>query len=109
VESKLKVKEEQEQETAKLLPEFEFGKAKKRIIFQVDEGHRSQYTATKYRVDLRHFLDFIKIHNLQVLLDLGKEAIQELVIKYARSMRDNPEKKYSRCKQPYCCSSLLHE
>ena len=55
---------------------------KKRLIFQVDEGHRSQYTANKYRGDFRHFLD------LEVLLDLGKEAIQEL--------SDNQEKKYSR-------------
>jgi integrase len=30
------------------------------------------------------------------LLDLGKEAIQELVIKYARSLRDDPVKKNSR-------------
>lgn len=69
---------------------------RQRLIFQVDEGHRSKYTANKYRVDFRHFLDFVRIHDLDVLLDLGKEAIQELVIKYTRSLRDNPEKKYSR-------------
>jgi integrase len=69
---------------------------RQRLIFQVDERHRSQYTANKYRVDFRHFLDFVRIHDLDVLLDLGKEAIQELVIKYTRSLRDNPEKKYSR-------------
>ena len=66
------------------------------LIFQVDEGHRSQYTANKYRVDFRHFLDYIRIQDLEVLLDLGKEAIQELVNKYAKSLRDNPDKKYSR-------------
>jgi hypothetical protein len=68
----------------------------KRLIFQVDEGHRSQYTATKYRVDFKHFLDYIRIHDREVLLDLGKEVVQELVIKYTLSLRDNPEKKYSR-------------
>jgi len=67
-----------------------------RIIFQVDEGHKSPYTEYKYRVDFNHFLNFIRIHDLDVLLDLGKEAIQELVIKYTRSLRDNAEKKYSR-------------
>ena len=66
------------------------------LIFQVDEGHHSQFTANKYRVDFRHFLDYIKIQDLEVLLDLGKDAIQELVIKYAKSLRDNPDKKYSR-------------
>jgi integrase len=65
-------------------------------IFQVDEGHRSPQTAYKYRLDFRRFLDDIKIYDLQVLLDLGKEAIQELVIKYTRSLRDDPVKKYSR-------------
>ena len=69
---------------------------RQQLIFQVDEGHRSQYTADKYRVDFRHFLDYIKIHDLEVLSDLGKEAIQELVIKYTISLRDNPQKKYSR-------------
>lgn len=67
-----------------------------RTIFQVDEGHHSKQTAAKYRTNFRHFLEFIRIHNLDVLLDLGKEAIQELVIKYTRSLRDNADKKYSR-------------
>ena len=86
--------ERQQDVITRLLPES--GNNKRRLIFQIDEGHRSRYTANKYRVDFRHFLDYIKIHDLEVLLDLGKEAIQELVIKYTRSLRDNPEKKYSR-------------
>ena len=68
----------------------------KRLIFEVDEGHNSKQTAAKYRTDFRLFLDYIKIYDYDVLLDLGKEAIQELVIKYAKSLRDNPIKKYSR-------------
>lgn len=67
-----------------------------RSIYQVDEGHRSKKTAEKYRTNFNLFLDYIKIHDLDVLLDLGKEAIQELVIKYTKDLRDNPEKKYSR-------------
>ena len=69
---------------------------KQRLIFQVDEGHRSKQTAIKYRNNFDHFLNFIRIHDLDVFLDLGKEAIQELVIKYVLSMRDDAEKKYSR-------------
>ena len=67
-----------------------------RVIFQIDEGHRSPQTAAKYKIHFKQFLDFIKIHDLEILLDLGKEAIQELVIRYTRSLRDNAEKKYSR-------------
>jgi integrase len=65
-------------------------------IFQVDEGHHSPNTAYKYRIDIGRFLEYIKIHDLEVLLDLGKEAIQELVIKYTKSLRDDPHKKYSK-------------
>ncbi len=61
-----------------------------RTIFQADEGHNSKQTAVKYRSNFHLFLNHIKIYDLDVLLDLGKEAIQVLVIKYARSLRDNP-------------------
>lgn len=69
---------------------------KHRLIFQVDQGHKSKQTAIKYRNNFDHFLNFIRIHDLDVFLDLGKEAIQELVIKYILSMRDDVEKRYSR-------------
>jgi integrase len=65
-------------------------------IFLVDEGHNSKETAAKYRTDFKLFLDYVKIYDLDVLLDLGKEALQVLVIKYVRSLRDDPVKKYSR-------------
>ena len=71
-------------------------KGNRKIIFQIDEGHRSPQTAAKYKIHFKQFLNFIKIHDLEILLDLGKEAIQELVIRYTRSLRDNAEKKYSR-------------
>ncbi|MGH9976215.1 MAG: tyrosine-type recombinase/integrase [Nitrososphaeraceae archaeon] len=69
---------------------------KQRLIFQVDEGHKSKQTAIKYRNNFDHFLNFIRIRELDVLLELGKEAIQELVIKYGLSIRDDVEKRYSR-------------
>ena len=69
---------------------------KQRLIFPVDEGHNSKQTAIKYRNNFVHFLNFIRIHDLDVFLDLGKEAIQELVIKYVLSMRDDANKRYSR-------------
>lgn len=69
---------------------------KQRLIIQVDQGHKSKQTAIKYRNNFDHFLNFIRIHDLDVFLDLGKEAIQELVIKYILSMRDDVKKRYSR-------------
>ena len=69
---------------------------KHRLIFQVDQGHKSKQTAIKYGNNFDHFLNFIRIHDLDVFLDLGNEAIQELVIKYILSMRDDVEKRYSR-------------
>lgn len=110
-EAKAEVEEEenkqQQQHEVSLVPTVGVDKSS-RLIFQVDEGHRSQYTANKYRVDFRHFLDFVRIHDLDVLLDLGKEAIQELVIKYTRSLRDNPEKKYSRSTVNNRVSAILY-
>ena len=70
--------------------------SKRRLIYPVGDGHRSPQTAAKYRKNFEHFLDYIRIHDLDVLLDLGREAIQELVMKFTLSLRDNAEKKYTR-------------
>lgn len=68
----------------------------RRVIYHVHEGHRSSQTAYKYTVNFRRFLDSVGIHDLEVLLDQGKEVLQEMVMKYTRSLRDSAEKKYSR-------------
>jgi hypothetical protein len=54
------------------------------------------------------FLDYVKIYDLQVLLDLGKEVIQELVIKYTKSLRDDPVKRYSRGTVNACISAIFY-
>ena len=85
------LKEQREQDGLASLTIIESTKLNlNRTIFQADEGHNSKQTAVKYRSNFHLFLNHIKIYDLDVLLDLGKEAIQELVIKYARSLRDNP-------------------
>jgi integrase len=105
----LKIKEEQQQQYEQsFVPKSGSGTTKTRRIFQVDEGHKSKQTAIKYRNNFDHFLNFIKIHDLDVLLDLGKEAIQELVIKYVLSMRDNVEKRYSRSTVNTNVSAILY-
>jgi hypothetical protein len=105
----LKVKEgRQQQHEQSFVLESGSGTTKTRRIFQVDEGHKSKQTAIKYRNNFDHFLNFIKIHDLDVLLDLGKETIQELVIKYVLSMRDNVEKRYSRSTVNTNVSAILY-
>jgi hypothetical protein len=79
-----------------------------RRIFQITDGHRSKQTREKYRNCFEHFLDYIRIHDLDVLLDLGKEAIQELVIKYVLSMRDNPDKRYTRSTVSIDVAAILY-
>ncbi len=81
---------------------------KQRRIFLVTEGHRSKKTEDKYRISFQHFLDYIRISDLDVLLDLGRNAIQELVIKYVLSLRDNPDKKYSRSTVNVYCASIFY-
>ena len=87
------------------LPTIESSKSS-RDIYQVDQGHRSKHTSA--RANFKQFLDYIKIYDLEVLLDLGKEAIQELVIKYAKSLRDNPDKKYSRATVDNRVAAILY-
>ena len=65
-------------------------------IFEVHEAHKSRQTAKKYRTNFKHFMNYLPstLRDLQVLLDVGKEGLQEWVIKYTLSLRDNAEKKY---------------
>jgi integrase len=81
---------------------------RQRIIFQVDEGHNSKETAYKYRNNFRLLRNYFKIHDLDVLLDLGKGAIQELVIKYVKSLRDDPIKKYKRATVDNRITAILY-
>ncbi|MPZ08509.1 MAG: hypothetical protein GEU26_19220, partial [Nitrososphaeraceae archaeon] len=104
----MQLKEEQQKQGQAIVPESGKFIEKQRRIYQVDEGHKSRQTAAKYRINFNHFLNFIRIHDLDVFLDLGKEAIQELVIKYVLSMRDNSEKRYSRSTVNNRVSAILY-
>ena len=87
--SELRQQQEDNDEAILLESTSKIGRTRRR--FQVDEGHRSLHTAYKYRIDFERFLDYVRIHDLDVLLDLGKEAIQELVNKYTKTLRDDPQ------------------
>jgi hypothetical protein len=88
--------------------QYQNQRQKQRRIFLVNEGHRFKKTEGKYRVTFRRFLDYIRIYDLDVLLDLGRDAIQDLVIKYVLLLRDNPQKKYSRGTVNVYCASIFY-
>jgi 5-methylcytosine-specific restriction endonuclease McrBC GTP-binding regulatory subunit McrB len=62
------LKEEQQPQKHKLPQQRQ-----RQEIYPVTEGLASPYTASKYRLDFAHFLDYIRIHDLEVLLDLGSD------------------------------------
>ena len=75
-------------------------------IYPVTEGVRSSLTRDKYRRDFNHFLDFIQIHDLQVLIDLGPKVIQEMIIKYIFELRDKQALKRATINGR--CTAILH-
>ena len=57
-------------------------------IYPVIEGLKSSYTKVAYRRNFNHFLDHIKIHDLQVLLEYNPKIIESFIIDYVRHLRD---------------------
>jgi integrase len=57
-------------------------------IYPVTEGIRSAQTADVYKRYFNHFLDYIKIHDLQVLLDFSPKVIKQMLIDYILYLRD---------------------
>jgi hypothetical protein len=57
-------------------------------IYPVTEGLKSSYTKIAYRRNFNHFLDYIKIHDLQVLLEYNPKIIESFIIDYVRHLRD---------------------
>ena len=77
-------------------------------IFPVIEGIPSKKTQISYQRCFNHFLDHIKIHDLQVLLDFSQKVIKQMVVDYILYLRD--ERKLSRATintTPFSNSSLL--
>jgi integrase len=57
-------------------------------IYPVTEGIRSAQTADVFKRYFNHFLDYIKIHDLQVLLDFSPKVIKQMLIDYILYLRD---------------------
>ena len=63
-------------------------------IHPVTEGVQSAQTADVYKRYLNHFLDHIKIHDLQVLLDFSPKVIKQMLVDYILYLKDE---KHTEC------------
>ncbi len=63
-------------------------------IYPVTEGIQSPHTLIAYRRNFKHFLDYIKIHDTEVLLECNPKIIESFIIDYIRHLRDSEELKH---------------
>lgn len=76
------------------------------VIYPVTEGINSSYTRQAYKTSFNRFQSVIKIHDLQVLRDLGPKVMEQMIIKYVINARD--VKKLSRASIQAECDAIYH-
>lgn len=57
-------------------------------IYLVTEGIQSPHTLIAYHRNFKHFMDYTKIHDLQVLLEYSPKIIESFIIDYIKHLRD---------------------
>ena len=57
-------------------------------IYPVTEGIQSPYTLIAYRRNFKHFMNHIKVQDLQVLLEYSPKVIESFIIDYIKHLRD---------------------
>jgi integrase len=78
-------------------------------IYPVTEGVESNQTKIVYQRLFNHFLDYVKIHDLQVLLDFSPKVIKQMIVDYVLWLRDEkPGKKLSRTSIKVHLAAILH-
>ena len=98
-------KAEQQQQPDQTKERYEY----KHRIYPITEGIPSPYTQKAYQRSLERFLDYIKIHDLQVLLDFSPKVIKQMIVDYILYLRDEkPGTKLSRSSIKSHVSALLH-
>ena len=81
----------------------------KQRIYPITEGIRSIKTVIVYERCFNHFLDRIKIHDLQILLDFSPKVIKQILVDYVLYLRDEkPGKKLSRASIKVHLAAILH-
>lgn len=97
---------EQKQEQQPTPPQYY---TKQQRIYPVTEGINSPKSQIVYTRSLNHFLDHIKIHDLQVLLDFSPKVIKQMIIDYILYLRDEkPGKKLSKSSIIVYLAAILH-
>ena len=59
------------------------------IVYAVTEGLQSPDTKVAYSRNFKHFLDYTKIHDLQVLLEYNPKIIDSFIVDYVKHLRDS--------------------
>jgi integrase len=91
--------------------ESSFVKVKERIqqdIYPLTEGVQSEYTKQTYEDSFNRFLRHIKVHDLQVLIDLGPKVLEQMIIKYVIHVRDIKKPSLSRGSIQAECGAIYH-
>ena len=86
--------------------EVDLGYNNNNVIYPVTEGINSSYTRQAYKTSFNRFQSVIKIHDLQVLRDLGPKVMEQMIIKYVINARD--VKKLSRASIQAECDAIYH-
>ncbi len=80
------VEEEEQQQQLKQLQQRQ-----QQRIYDVTAGIQSKYTRNSYEVNFNRFLNKIKIHDRQVLLDFSSKVIKQMIIDYIHYLSEERE------------------
>jgi len=81
----------------------------KQRIYLVTDTDKATKTKEQYLRNFNHFLDFINIHDLQVLLDFSPKVIKQMIIDYILFLRDEkPGKKLGKRSIKSHVSAILY-
>src|SRR5919106_1001906 len=75
-------------------------------IYPISEGIQSDQTKIIYERCFNRFLNHIKIHDLQVLLDFSPKVIKQMLVDYMLYLRD--ERRISRTSIKVYLTAILH-
>lgn len=67
-------------------------------LYRITSGHLAPLSKENYEIDVNNFLNRYKISDIQVLLDYGRDAIQAMVIKYVKHLRDDKQLSHATIK-----------
>jgi integrase len=67
-------------------------------LYSITSSHLAPLSKENYEIDVNNFLNHFHITDIQVLLDYGRDAIQAMVIKYVKHLRDDKQLSHATIK-----------